>query len=59
MRNQVGTQGWASSEGRLRRRDRIQLVGKALLTRLSLLPVKLRARLGLSDTEVARMSYDL
>ena len=53
--NKVGTNAWASSGGELRRQDRVRLIGQALLTRISALPGRLRARLRFSDAASRRI----
>ena len=55
MSDSVGTRAWALSGGSLRMRDRVQLVSQALLARLSLMPRRLRARLGLDESAASRI----
>lgn len=55
MKTSVGTYHWSLSGGKLRRQDRVRLIGQALLTRMAGLSTQARNRLGFTDTKLQRI----
>lgn len=58
MRTIVGTNGWAVLGGGVRPRDRVRLVGQMLMDQMTLLPRRVRRRLGLSDRRFRHVDPD-
>lgn len=56
MKTSVGTYRWSVSGGKLRRQDRVRLIGQALLTRIAGLSLHARNRLGFTDTRLQRIN---